>query len=298
MASTLRIERPAADELRLSGRITLADGEEPWEHLHREARDAPIDTIDVSRVEHVDGAGAAWLLALRAEIALRRQQEVRITGANDDIQKLLDIYGCPSDFQCLKAAPAKLGVLDQIGRATLDLVRGFREILDYFGDFVIAVARAVRRPSSVNWSSVPYLMERAGADAVPIVLLINFLVGLIVGLQAAHQLEKFGANIFIADLVGLSMAREMGPLMTAIIVAGRSGAAYAAEIGTMRVSEEIDALRTLQLDPQRFLVLPRVLALACMAPALTLGGMLVGIVGGLVVAISSSACPPSATGTS
>src|SRR4029077_4586734 len=120
--------------------------------------------------------------------------------------------------------------------------------------------QALRRLSAINWADVPRFMERAGADGLPIVVLINFLVGMVTAFQAAIQLKQVGANIFVADLVGLSMTRELAPLMTAIIVAGRSGAAFAAELGTMRVSEEVDALRTLGLDPYQFLVFPRVLA--------------------------------------
>ncbi len=123
-------------------------------------------------------------------------------------------------------------------------------------------------------------MERAGADGLPIVLMINFLVGLVTAFQAAIQLKQFGANIFVADLVGLSITRELAPLMTAIIVAGRSGAAFSAELGTMRVSEEIDALRTLGLDPFHFLVFPRVLALVLVLPLLTMLADLVGVAGG------------------
>ena len=136
-------------------------------------------------------------------------------------------------------------------------------------------------------------MERAGADGVPIIALINFLVGLIIALQAADQLKRYGADVFLADLVGLTMTRELAALMTAIIVAGRSGAAYAAELGTMRVNEEIDALCSLGLDAQRFLVMPRVIALAAVAPLLTLLGMVLGCVGGLVVALTSLELTPA-----
>ena len=109
-------------------------------------------------------------------------------------------------------------------------------------------------------------MERTGADAVPIVVLINFLIGFVMAFQGAVQLKQFGANIYVADLVGLSITRELGPLMTAIIVCGRSGAAFAAELGTMKVSEEIDALRTMGFGPLRYLVLPRILALILVMP--------------------------------
>jgi len=117
------------------------------------------------------------------------------------------------------------------------------------------------------------------------VLMLNFLVGLVTGFQAAIQLAQFGANIFVADLVGLSMTRELAPLMTAIIVAGRSGAAFSAELGTMRVDEEIDALRTLGLDPYHFLVFPRVIALLLVLPLLTILADVAGIAGGLLVAL-------------
>jgi phospholipid/cholesterol/gamma-HCH transport system permease protein len=129
------------------------------------------------------------------------------------------------------------------------------------------------------------LVERAGADGMPIVLLINFLIGAILGLQGAIQLHRFGGDQFLANLVGLSIVRELGPLMTAILVTGRSGASYAAELGTMTVNEEVDALRTLGQDPQRFLVFPRVLALMVVVPVLTVVGNLVGSVGGLVIAM-------------
>jgi phospholipid/cholesterol/gamma-HCH transport system permease protein len=128
-------------------------------------------------------------------------------------------------------------------------------------------------------------MERAGADAIPIVILINFLVGLVTAFQAAVQLKKYGADLFVADMVGLSMTRELGPLMTAIVVCGRSGAAFAAELGSMRVNEEIDALRTMGFGPMRFLVLPRTIALMLVTPLLTLVADVMGIVGGLVVSL-------------
>src|SRR4029077_5855757 len=143
----------------------------------------------------------------------------------------------------------------------------------------------LRRPRSVNWRDVPRFMERAGADGIPIVVMINFLVGVVTAFQAAVQLKQFGANIFVADLVGLSITRELAPLMTAIIVAGRSGAAFSAELGTMRVSEGIDALRTLGLDPYGFLVLPRVLTLVLVLPLLTILADVIGIAGGLLVAM-------------
>ena len=144
----------------------------------------------------------------------------------------------------------------------------------------------LRRPSSGHWKEVPHLAEKCGADAVPIVILINFLVGFVMAFQAAKQLKMFGANIFVADLVGLSLTRELAPLMTAIIVCGRSGAAFAAELGSMKVNEEVDALRTLGLTPFGWLVVPRVVALILVVPILTLLADFVGILGGLAVGVA------------
>ena len=127
-------------------------------------------------------------------------------------------------------------------------------------------------------------MERAGADAAPIVLLINFLMGFVMAYQSAAQLKQFGASIYVADLVGVAMTRELGPLMMAIIICGRSGAAFAAELGTMKVSEEVDALRTLGFLPLPFLVIPRMLGLVLVAPILVLMADAVGILGGALVA--------------
>ncbi|GAC1577916.1 MAG: hypothetical protein NVS3B20_09210 [Polyangiales bacterium] len=152
---------------------------------------------------------------------------------------------------------------------------------------MLAAVGLLREPKTGNWKHVFPTMERAGADAVPIVVLINFLVGFVMGFQGATQLKQFGANLYVADLVGLSVTRELGPLMTAIILCGRSGASFAAELGSMSVSEEIDALRTMGFGPIRYLVLPRTLALMLVLPLLTLLGDLVGMFGGLIVGVTS-----------
>ena len=134
---------------------------------------------------------------------------------------------------------------------------------------------------------VPSLAERAGVDGVPIVLLLNFLVGFVMAFQSARQLKLYGANVYVADVVGISVTRELAPLMTAIIMSGRSGAAFAAELGSMRVSEEIDALRTMGFAPAPYLILPRMVALAMVAPVLTLLADIVGVTGGMAVGVSS-----------
>jgi phospholipid/cholesterol/gamma-HCH transport system permease protein len=270
--------------LRFSGELRFRQCFPSWERVGQLARPPGARTeLDLAAVEHLDGAAAALLLDLRHQLAAKGG-EVEIVGPTGAVQALLELYGAHQRKPSQKLAPTRIGVLDQIGRETLAIF-GESRALDFIGDMVLATAQAIRHPRIVNWADVSRLVERAGADGLPIVLMLNFLVGLVTGFQAAIQLAQFGANIFVADLVGLSMTRELAPLMTAIIVAGRSGAAFSAELGTMRVDEEIDALRTLGLDPYHFLVFPRVIALLLVLPLLTILADVAGIAGGLLVAL-------------
>ncbi|MCW5890250.1 MAG: MlaE family lipid ABC transporter permease subunit [bacterium] len=285
-----RVERVLAGdgttELRFHGALRFRQCFPSWQRVQHLARPvAPRMRFDLAGVDHLDGAATALLLDLQGDLA-GDGATTAIVGATGSVRAMLDLYGSHPPRASLHVAPTHIGILDQIGRETLSTVRE-AGVLDFVGDFAVATAEAVRAPRTVSWADVPRLMERAGADGVPIVLMINFLVGVVTAFQAAIQLTQFGADIFVADLVGLSVTRELAPLMTAIIVAGRSGAAFAAELGTMRVSEEIDALHTLGLDPYRFLVFPRVLALVLVLPLLAVLGDVVGIAGGLLVSLLS-----------
>lgn len=272
--------------LRFAGELRFGSCFEAWDEVRDLLRPPPPHLeLDVSDVAGLDGGATALLLELRAEAAAAGS-DATIVGATGRVQSMLDLYGAHPRRPSIQAPPARIGILDEIGRETRALLNE-SNALDFVGDVALAGAQAIRTPRRMNWRDVPRLMERAGADGIPIVLMINFLVGLVTGFQAAIQLEQFGANIFIADLVGLSVTRELAPLMTAIIIAGRSGAAFSAELGTMRVSEEIDALRTLGLDPYQYLVFPRVLALTLVAPLLTVLADIIGIAGGLLVAMFS-----------
>ncbi|MEI9949052.1 MAG: ABC transporter permease [Pseudomonadota bacterium] len=177
-----------------------------------------------------------------------------------------------------------MSAIAQVGGATLNVVGEAKQILDFFGRLLVSTVHVLKHPKSLNLRDVGLTIERAGADAAPIVLLINFLMGFVMAYQSAAQLKQFGASIYVADLVGVSMTRELGPLMMAIIICGRSGAAFAAELGTMKVSEEVDALRTLGFLPLPFLVIPRMLGLVLLAPILVLMADAIGIVGGALVA--------------
>jgi phospholipid/cholesterol/gamma-HCH transport system permease protein len=181
-------------------------------------------------------------------------------------------------------APAPPGLLARTGGNVLRAADQGVALLAFVGECALALAGTIAHPRRLRWRPVLFNIRSAGFDALPIVGLLSFLLGVVVAYQAADQLRRYGANIFVADLVGLSMLREFAPLMTAIIIAGRSGSAYAAQIGTMAVTEEIDAMRTLGIAPLEMLVLPKLLALVVALPLLTVFADLLGVFGGMVMA--------------
>jgi phospholipid/cholesterol/gamma-HCH transport system permease protein len=179
-----------------------------------------------------------------------------------------------------------IGFLEGVGAKSLQVIDRSRELLTFVGELMLSFGRFFRGKATYLRSDLVQYIQEAGAEALPIVSLISFLIGMIFAFVGVMQLENFGAGIYTADLVAVAMVREMAPIMTAIIMAGRTGAAYAAQIGTMKVNEEVDALTTLGMDPIDFLVTPRVIALVVMLPMLTLYGSLMGILGGAFVGLS------------
>lgn len=157
--------------------------------------------------------------------------------------------------------------------------------LAFIGESTLALFHSIVRPRSIRWNSLMRFVELDGVRALPITGLLTFLVGIVIAYQGAEQLKKFGTNIFIVDLVGISLLREIAPLIVAILIAGRSGSAYAAEIGTMKVTEELDAVRTLGISPMNLLVLPRALGLIIALPLLTVYADVVGVFGGMLIAL-------------
>lgn len=273
--------------LRLAGELRMSDAPRVWRELHSITAHAkgPALDFDLGDVVVLDGAIMSLLVELRAELAERGIRS-SIVGASEHVAPLVHLYR--GDEPPRTPSPrAHENMLARLGRAVRRGEQSLRRTVTFLGEVSAAAVGVLRHPRSVNWRSVPALAERAGADGVPIVLLLNFLVGFVMAFQSARQLKLYGANVYVADVVGISVTRELAPLMTAIIMSGRSGAAFAAELGTMRVSEEIDALRTMGFAPAPYLILPRVVALALVAPALTLLGDVVGVAGGVAVAVTS-----------
>ena len=180
--------------------------------------------------------------------------------------------------------PSPPSALERIGRNTQAAAAQATALLSFAGESAWALAGCVMHPKRMRWRPIFFNVRSAGFDALPIIGLLSFLLGIVVAYQGADQLRQYGANIFVADLVGLSMLREFAPLITAIIVAGRSGSAYAAQIGTMAVTEEIDAMRTIGIEPLELLVLPKIIALVIALPLLTVFADVMGVAGGMVMA--------------
>lgn len=302
-SSAPRRDHPALDAfairlhgnmLALSGELRLVDAGRIWTRLRkltRSARPRQLD-LELSDVSFIDGAVMALLVELRADL-VRRGVVCELVGATDRFQDLIALYGGDAPPAPV-AEPHRAGALEEVGALAAGVGASAISAVQFLGDLISALWGVVRRPATGNWRAVITLSERAGADGVPIIVLLNFLVGFVMAYQSSHQLELYGANVFVADVVGISITRELAPLMTAIIVSGRSGAAFAAELGTMKVSEEIDALRTMGFAPSRYLVLPRVAALALVTPVLTLLGDVVGVAGGAVVGTVSLGVSPRA----
>jgi phospholipid/cholesterol/gamma-HCH transport system permease protein len=241
--------------------------------------------VEASGVEYCDGAGIALLIHLRNQ-QIARGGRLEIHGLHAEFQELLhDITGGETLAASLPVEE-ETNFAEQIGKAMFELLQDIRTVISFVGELFLAMAHAARYPRRVRWRDTLKIAEALGVDALPIILLIGFLMGLIMAFQAAIPLGQFGAQIFVANLIGLAILRELGPLMTAIVLAGRSGSAFAAEIGTMKVREEIDALKTMGLEPVRFLVVPRVIAALVMTPLLTIFADLVGLMGGSVVLLS------------
>jgi phospholipid/cholesterol/gamma-HCH transport system permease protein len=238
-------------------------------------------TLDLSAVEAMDSAAVAAVV--HAWRAARTQGGALAVGAaSEPARRALALFRPGPDE---KPPPPPPGALESMGGGLLGAGDSARDLLQLAADATFAVAGALRRPRTMRWGALGDQCIYIGSQALPIVGLISFLVGLTVAFQAAYQLQQFGAAIYVANLAGVSMVREMGPLMTAILVAGRSGSSIAAEIATMQVSEEVDALRVMGMDPIGFLAVPRLLAIALMVPLLTVLGDVLGILGGFVVGI-------------
>ena len=283
----MNFSRPIDDTLlvRLAGDWTIAEGIPSVEEVQKQADSGPpvqriaFDTQDLGRWD----SGLITFLIKLFEQSSQSQIDTSREGLPDGVRRLLDLAAAVPEKKDAHKEAVREPFLVQVGKSSMDIARQAGALVTFLGESTIALGRFFVGKAKFRRSDLWLTIQQCGVDALPIVTLISFLVGLILAFVGAVQLAMFGAQIFIANLVGIAMAREMAAIMTGIIMAGRTGAAFAAQIGTMQVNEEVDALITMGVSPMEFLVLPRMIALIVMMPLLCLYANLVGILGGFVV---------------
>ncbi|MBF0314850.1 MAG: ABC transporter permease [Oligoflexia bacterium] len=223
--------------------------------------------IDLKAVSYCDGAGICLLQTLKNHVE-QAGNAASIENSSAEFQQLLDYSERPPVVVPISSPAEQLRPLEKWGKFIFEISQESRKNIIFVGSVLSQLFSILIHPRNLNWQELGRVAERTGPQALPIIMLIGFLIGLISTFQAAPAFGQFGAQIYIIDLVALGLVREMGPLMTAVLLAGRSASAFAAELGSMKISQEIDALTIMGLDPIRFLVLPRILAAVLLTPFL------------------------------
>jgi phospholipid/cholesterol/gamma-HCH transport system permease protein len=277
---------PVASEgvrIELKGRITAYTAAPIWRSALETLAcnpDRPI-IVDASHVEYADNAGIALLLDLtRRDRPATAKVEIRDLAPN--LAVLVHAFD-PKDFATPARGRSPPSVFEEVGQATVHQVASWIQVADFVGECWLELRQAFTRRSRINWADVLDIATEAGANGVPVMLLIGFLMGVIIAFQSGLVAKGFGAVIFVVNGVGFALLRELGPLMTAIVFAGRTGAAFAAQIGTQKVNEEVNAITTFGLSPIQFLVLPRLIAAILVVPMLTVLADVVGLFGAALV---------------
>ena len=272
--------------LRFSGNLTLLRIRKLSEQLQE--IEAERLTVDLSAVERMDTVGA-WLVH-----KLQRDRGATVVGANREQQVLIDHVAAADQPVKMKrdAPPALIRVVSQAGEWTNNFLATMVGMLGFFGAMLIAFGNIIRHPRRFRFNAVVQRFDVVGVRALGIIGLMSFLVGIVIAQQGAVQLRQFGAEVFTINLIGRSAVKELGVLMTAIMVAGRSGSAFAAQIGSMKLNEEVDAMRTIGVSPMEALVVPRVLATVLMMPLLGFYAAIMAIIGGGIFTWLSLDIPP------
>ena len=258
------------------------------------ARGAGDLVVDMAGVDRMDTAGAWALAELEAQIA-QRGGTTRLRHAGDEALLLLDTVraALPAPETRAERDRGLIALLEATGRRVATGAAFLRDLLAYLGLFLVALWRVVTHPREFRFTALVAHADDVGLRAVPIVGLMAFLIGVVLAFQGSAQLRQFGAEVFVVDLIAISILRELGILLTAIIVAGRTASAFTAAIGSMKMREEIDAMRTLGLDPATVLFVPRILALLLMLPILGLVANVMGLIGGALMSWIDLGISPS-----
>ncbi|WP_149196534.1 ABC transporter permease [Luteimonas suaedae] len=288
-APSIETDPDDASRLRLGGRWTLRFAGDIGARLHEVPES--VREIDASGVERIDSVGVLQLI----RFARRRELDFDRFHFHDDHHALVEaIEDVADDRPPRKREYGFAAALARLGFAVVDNWKEAVSLISFLGENLFKLVRLVKEPSRFRLTSTVHHMEQVGLDAVPLVMLLSFLVGAVIAFLGSTILADFGAQIFVVELVSIAFLREFAVLLTAIILAGRTASAFTAQIGAMVSREEVDAIRTLGLDPVDLLVLPRIIALLVMLPLLTFLAMIAGLAGGVSVGAFSLDIPPPA----
>jgi phospholipid/cholesterol/gamma-HCH transport system permease protein len=273
--------------IRFKTDLTVETAASVLRHIRRTLANLRIRTltVDLQDVGAVDDYGAVVLGELEKSLNTP-QGSFNLVNLSAQAQKIIRL----TESSQITPAPvaeekSPVNPIERLGATSLDAFFQLRYMVSFLGSVILALAQTCLHPKSLRVADTLLFMEKTGVNALPIVALISFLLGLVIAFMSSLQLTQFGANIYVASLVAIAMVSELGPIMTAIVVAGRSGSAFAAEIGTMRISEEIDALFLMGFAPTLFLAVPRIIAAIIVVPLLTLFGDIFAIFGGMLVGV-------------
>jgi phospholipid/cholesterol/gamma-HCH transport system permease protein len=249
----------------------------------------PVNALDASAIEQLDSAGALMLVRLAERFGLSHERIV----LGERHRALFEAVAAGREGD--EGVPGRplnwLRPFEHVGQGVVSLVQNLLGLAGFLGQTLLALLKSLPRPGQWRVTATVHHMQQTGLDALPLVALLSFLIGAVVAFLGATVLRDFGAELFVVDLVAFAFLREMGVLLTAILLAGRTASAFTAQIGTMKSREEIDAMRTMGLDPIVLLVLPRLIALLLMLPVLSVLAVLAGLLGGLLVAVTSLGIP-------
>jgi phospholipid/cholesterol/gamma-HCH transport system permease protein len=279
----LSMRPDGAATLTFTGELDTISTPQAWSKLATEFAGSSVIRLEVDVRQLVcDSAGLALLYHLSIG-GMTPGANVHLTGLSPELEHLLRSFS-KEDFQALQEhEPTCSSFVGDVGAATGSWLRDLRQQVEFIGEVGVGVMKALFRPRLMHWKEVFRVFEVAGVNALPVVSLLTFLVGMVIAFESAQPLAQLGAQVFVANLLGLVMSRELGPVMAAIMLAGRSGSAFAAELGTMKVNEELNALQTMGLSPVQFLVVQRVVAGILLTPVLTVFAMYAGLLGGIPV---------------
>ncbi|MBX9797413.1 ABC transporter permease [Sphingomonas sp.] len=274
------------EALRFSGRLSLSCLGDFPERLR--SFEGKVDLLDLSGIDRIDTVGA-WLIHRFAA-----EHESRIEGLSPEAAHLMAQVAAADRDMAMRPPPSNflIKLVGEVGQASISAVTTLAGLLGFFGATVLAFLTVLRHPRRFRLNATVRRFEVVGISALGIIGLMSFLIGLVIAQQGSVQLRQFGAEIFTINLIGRITLRELGVLMTAIMVAGRSGSAFAAQIGTMKLTEEIDAMRTIGVSPMEALVLPRVIAAVLMMPLLGFYSSVVAIIGGGLLCWAALDIPP------